>query len=378
VYTSNLREAPSRADRFISGDLMPSFDDIFSAVGKSLKADPGCAVKASSDITLSSRIPYGIPTGIPELELAIGRPGIPAGRITEFYGFERSGKTTAALHVLASAQRMGGGGMYIDSESTWDPERAAQLGVDPDKNLAIGEVENIEGIFRLLMTTLDTLATIKLGLPFVIIVDSITGVESEINDDSKKFGKEARIGQDARLIRRGVRLVNKKIAGTKTAAIFINHAISNVDGKPWSPKSQAAGGRALKLFSTLRVQFTQGGEIQDDPTKPGVIRLRHGQISRLKVEKLKGSKLMFQSLELSLLDDGGFDTDASLLKAGVQSGWITQPDAKSYVLGEHNFPKADWKAVINSMGGRVPAYEAWLKWSLANDVLSPWNNWNWI
>jgi len=356
---------------------MPSFDDLFSKVSKSLTKDPGASVKKAGDITLSSRIPYGIPSGIPELELAIGRPGIPAGRITEFYGFERSGKTTAALHVLASAQRAGGGGMFIDAESTWDEDRARQLGIDPDKNLIIGEVENIEGIFRLMLTTLDHLEEIQLKSPFVFVVDSVTGVESEINDDSKKFGKEARVGQDARTIRRGVRLAHKKIANTKAAVIFINHAIATIDGAMFGPKSQAAGGHSLKLLSTLRVQFTKGAEIQDDkPKDKDELRLRHGQISYIKVEKLKSSKLVFQNFSIGLLDDGGFDTVSSLLRAGVHTGWITKPDTKSYKLGEHDFPERDWPAVVTSMGGRVIAYEAWLKWSIENGHLQQWCNWN--
>jgi len=355
---------------------VPTFDDLFSKINKDIAKDPGCSVKRPGDITLSSRIPYGIPSGIPELELAIGRPGIPAGRITELYGFERSGKTTAALHILASAQRMGGGGMYIDSESTWDEERAIQLGVDPDKNLIIGEVQNIEGIFRLLLSSLDNLREVGLTKPFVFVVDSITGVESEVNDDAKKFGKEARVGQDARLIRRGVRLTNKKIAETKAAAIFINHAISNINSNPFAPQSTAAGGRALKLFSTLRIQFSQGSEIQDKRGEKGEIRLRHGMTSNIKVEKLKGSKLMFQFFQLDLLDEGGFDTASSLLKAGVHTGWIEKENPKTYKLGDHEFPEADWRSVISILGGKDVAYESWLKWCLENKKLNLWANWN--
>ena len=353
---------------------MPSFDDLFAKVNKEIAKDPACAVKRAGDITLSSRIPYGIPSGIPELELAIGRPGIPAGRVTEFYGFERSGKTTAALHVLASAQRMGGGGMFIDSESTWDEERAVQIGVDPDKNLIIGEVENLEGIFRLMLTTLDALEKSPVDKPFVFIVDSVTGVESEINDDAKTFGKEARIGQDARLIRRGIRLVNKKIATTKAAAIFINHAIATANS--YGPKSMAAGGHAIKLFSTLRVQFSSAGEIQDEKPKGNEIRYRHGQTSKLKVEKLKGSKLLFQEFSIDLLDEGGFDTLDSLLTAGVHTGWVEKPNQKTYKIGEHEFPKEDWKVVVQALGNKDAAYGKWMDWCIQNGKLNLWNNYN--
>jgi len=354
---------------------LPSFDDLFAKVSKSLANDPGASIKEAGDITLSSRIPYGIPTGIPELELAIGRPGIPAATITEFYGFERAGKTTAALHVLASAQRAGGGGLFIDAESTFDRERAIQLGVDPEKNFRIGEVENIEGIFRLLLQTLDHLETVQLKSPFVFVIDSVTGVESEINDDAKKFGKEARVGQDARLIRRGVRLAHKKIANTKAAVIFINHAIATIDGAMFGPKSQAAGGHSLKLLSTLRVQFSKGADLQDKKVDDQ-LRLRHGQKSFIKVEKLKSSKLVFQNFEIDLKDDGGFDTVASLLRAGVHTGWITKPDTKSFKLGEQDFPERDWPAVVTSLGGKTVMYDQWLKWCIANGHLQHWANWN--
>ena len=354
---------------------MPSFDELFAKVNKEIaKAkDPACSIKRSGDITLSSRIPYGIPSGLPQLELAIGRPGIPAGRVTEFYGFERSGKTTAAYHVLASAQKAGGGGMFIDAESSWDEERAAACGVDPDKNFRIGEVENIEAIFRLLLRTLEAMEGSPLDKPFVFVVDSVTGVESEINEDANTFGKEARIGQDARLIRRGIRLANKKIANTKAAVIFINHAIATANS--YGPKSMAAGGHGLKLFSSLRVSFASAGEIQDD--KKGTdVRYRHGQKSKLKVEKLKGSKLLFQEFEIDLLDDGGFDTVGSLLEAAELTGWVERVNQKTYKMNDQEFPPADWKHVVQTLGGREMAYRTWIDWCLKNGKLDLWNNWN--
>jgi len=86
---------------------------------------------------------------------------------------------------------------------------------------------------------------------------------------------------------------------------------------------------------------------------------------------------MFQTFTLDLLDDGGFDTVASLLKAAIATGLVEQVGDKTYKLDDLEFPKADWKAIVeDNFGGREAAYETWIKWCVKNGKLSEWENWN--
>ena len=94
---------------------MGDFDELFKLADKGLKKDAYASMKRAGDITLGSYVPFGILTGLPELDLRMGRPGWPAGRPIEVYGFEHCGKTSLALHAIAQAQKVGGAGVFIDT-----------------------------------------------------------------------------------------------------------------------------------------------------------------------------------------------------------------------------------------------------------------------
>ena len=292
-----------------------SFEKIFSHIQKAIDKDPNARIRKSGDIDISSRIPFGIPSGIPELDLRLGKPGLPAGRVTEYFGFERCGKTTAAIQAIAQAQRMGGGGYFIDTEFAYDENRCHDLGVDTDVNFALGEAGSIEGVFRNMDAALDGLIASNFNKPFIIVVDSLTAVETEHNK-SLEIGAEPRLGEDARRIRSGIRKINEKIARSKACVIFINHAIATAATNKYAKQSTSAGGHAIKFFSTVRLQFSEGSDVREDDK-------RIGQNVYLKIEKLRNSKLEFPKLDMVLLNETVFDVETSLLNAMVEAGIIT-------------------------------------------------------
>jgi recombination protein RecA len=343
-----------------------SFDKIFTHIQKTIEKDPNARIRKSGDINISSRIPFGIPSGIPEFDLRLGRPGLPAGRIIEYYGFEFSGKTTAAIQAIAQAQRMGGAGYFIDTEFAYDEGRFQELGVDTDVNFAVGEAQTIEGIFRNIEAALDGLIKSGFNKSFVIVVDSVTAVETEHNK-SIEIGAESRVGEDARRIRSALRKLNSKIAESKACIIFINHAISTIATNKFAKQSASAGGHAIKFFATVRLQFTEGSDVRDGEK-------RIGKNIFLRIEKLKNSKLEFPKFEVVLSNDTGFDVESSLLAAMIEVGLVThEKGSKSYMLGDQEFPKADWPNMIAKLGGVGKAYDYFLEWAIKNGKMKPWS-----
>jgi len=240
--------------------IVGSFEDIIKEVQSRLSKDPSAKLYKSGDVGLISRAPYGILTGIPELDFSLGRPGLPAGKVIEYFGFEMSGKTTAALHAIAQAQRKGGGAVFIDTEMSWDEDRSISCGINPDVNLSLIEADTIEGIFRGLESTLKGLESAKWNAPFVAVVDSITGVQSQRGKDTE-IGEEPRIGEDARVIRHGLRRLASEFGKRNMTVIFINHSIANIASTPFAKKSNSSGGHAIKFMSSVRVEFQAGSSI---------------------------------------------------------------------------------------------------------------------
>jgi len=350
--------------------MSDAFDNIFKSVAKATKEDGFASVHKAGDITISSRIPFGIRTGIPELDYNINRPGWPAGRCVELFGYEHCGKTTLALHALAECQRMGGAGYFIDTEKSWDERRARQVGLDTDVRFGIGDADSIEAVFRLIQHIMDGRLEYNDGKPFIIVVDSVTGTSTEFMK-KHTMGKEERVGQDARTIRGGMRRITADLARANVTLIMINHAISTIPKFQFAKQSEAAGGHAIKLFSTVRVNLAATGWITTGPKEN---KVRIGQKVMLKVEKLKGSAMTAPQIkEIALLNTSGFDTEGNLLDAGVVSGWVDhKAQSKEYRLGDDVFPRADWPAIVQQLGGLDAAYTQFLDWCQTDGTMAGW------
>lgn len=349
-----------------------AFDDILKALNKQATKDPHMRVYQAGDITMGSHIPFGVPSGIPRLDLHLGKPGLPAGKVIEYFGFERTGKTTAALHAIAQAQRMGGSGVFIDAERAFSRDRALEIGLDPDNNFLPLEADTIESMFR----TLDTVIKANLdsgdNKPVVIVVDSVTAVVSE-NELKKDIGEIQRVGSDAVTIRYNMRKIMKDIAASKVIVIFINHAISNITANKYAKQSTSAGGHAIKFFASLRCEFKNSGKIKGT----GDSELA-GQKINISIEKSKLGDVPNPLIkDISLFGKNGFDLATELFEAGKESDWLKGPNVQTYTLRlpdvePMDFKSKDWPWVVENHGKAFKLYRLWREWCKENGKITSW------
>ncbi|MGM0436463.1 MAG: recombinase RecA [Bacillota bacterium] len=209
-----------------------------------------------------------ISSGSLALDEALGIGGYPRGRIVEMYGPESSGKTTFALHAIASAQKNGGYAAFIDAEHALDPTYAKALGVDTD-NLIISQPDTGEQALEI------TEALIRSGAIDIVVVDSVAALvpEAEIRGDMGS----SHVGLQARLMSQAMRKLSGAISKSFTTAIFINQIREKVGVMFGSPET-TPGGRALKFYSSIRVEIRRseqlkiGNDIVGNRTKIKVVK----------------------------------------------------------------------------------------------------------
>lgn len=193
-----------------------------------------------------------ISSGSISLDKALGVGGYPKGRIIEIYGPESSGKTTFALHAIANAQKNGGFAAFIDAEHALDPTYAHALGVDIE-NLVLSQPDNGEQALEIAE------ALIKSGSIDVLVVDSVAALvpEAELNGDMG----DSHVGLHARLMSQAMRKLSGIISKTKCVAIFINQIREKVGVMFGNPET-TTGGRALKFYSSVRLEIRRGEQIR--------------------------------------------------------------------------------------------------------------------
>lgn len=210
-----------------------------------------------------------IPSGSLALDAALGVGGYPRGRIVEIYGPESSGKTTVALHAVAEVQKQGGTAAYIDAENAMDPAYAEALGVDVDSLILSQPNTGEEGL-----QIADTLITS--GAIDILIVDSVAALVPQAEIDGEMG--DSHVGLQARLMSQALRKLSGNINKTKTIAIFINQIREKVGIMFGNPET-TPGGRALKFYSTIRLEIRRaekikqtGGEITGNRVKIKVVK----------------------------------------------------------------------------------------------------------
>ena len=191
-----------------------------------------------------------IPSGSIALDKALGVGGYPKGRIIEIYGPESSGKTTFALHAIASAQKAGGYAAFIDAEHALDPVYAKNLGVDIE-NLILSQPDNGEQALDI------ALALIQSGSVDIIVIDSVAALvpEAELNGDMG----DSHVGLHARLMSQAMRKMAGVINKTNCVAIFINQIREKVGVMFGNPET-TTGGRALKFYASVRLDIRKGNK----------------------------------------------------------------------------------------------------------------------
>lgn len=200
-----------------------------------------------------------ISSGSISLDKALGVGGYPKGRIIEIYGPESSGKTTFALHAIANAQKNGGFAAFIDAEHALDSTYAHALGVDIE-NLVLSQPDNGEQALEIAE------ALIKSGSIDVLVVDSVAALvpEAELNGDMG----DSHVGLHARLMSQAMRKLSGIISKTKCVAIFINQIREKVGVMFGNPET-TTGGRALKFYSSVRLEIRRGEQIKDGTSAIG-------------------------------------------------------------------------------------------------------------
>lgn len=240
-----------------------------------------------------------IPTGSLELDCALGIGGVPRGRVIEIFGPESSGKTTLALHVIAEAQRLGGAAAFVDAEHALDPKYAAALGVKVD-DLLISQPDTGEQALDI------TEILVRSGAVDVVVIDSVAALVPRAEIEGEMG--EPTMGLQARLMSQALRKLTAAISKSKTCVVFINQIREKIGVMFGNPET-TSGGRALKFYSSVRLDIRKIASIKDGENVVG---------ARVRVKVVKNKIAPpFRDAEFDVIFGEGISRTSSLLDLGV-------------------------------------------------------------
>lgn len=257
-----------------------------------------------------------ISTGSLSVDLALGVLGVPRGRIVEIYGPESGGKTTLSLHIVAEAQAEGGVAAFVDAEHALDPTYAQAIGVDTE-NLLVSQPDTGEQALEI------TELLVRSGAVDVIVIDSVAAlvpraeIEGEMGD--------SHMGLQARLMSQALRKLTGVLAKSGTTAIFINQIREKI-GVVYGNPETTPGGRALKFYSSVRLEVRRKGDV-----KNGIEKI--GNRVRVKVTKNKVAP-PFKEAEIDLMFGRGIDKQGDLIQIATDLDVIQKSGSWYSINGE--------------------------------------------
>src|SRR6202163_2573052 len=245
-----------------------------------------------------------IPTGAISFDAALGVGGFPRGRVVEIFGPESSGKTTIALQVVAEAQKTGGMAAFVDAEHALDPGYAKKLGVDVD-NLLVSQPDYGEQALEIVE------ALVRSNAIDVLVVDSVAALVPKAELDGEMG--DSHMGLQARLMSQALRKLTGTIAKSRTCLIFINQIREKIGVMFGNPET-TTGGRALKFYSSVRIDIRRIGAVKDGDVVTG---------SRTRVKIVKNKVAApFRESEFDILYGEGISREGDLIDLAVANNVI--------------------------------------------------------
>ena len=272
------------------------------------------AVMRLGEFGMGSEI-ESISTGTISLDVALGIGGIPRGRVIEIFGSESSGKSTLAYHIMAETQRSGGEAAYIDVEHALDPGYAAKCGIDTE-TLLISQPDSAEQALEICEYL------VRSGAVEIVVIDSVAALvpKTELEGDMG----DTHVGLQARLMSQALRKLTAAISRSNTSVVFINQIREKV-GVVWGNPEVTPGGRALKFYSSVRIDLRRLESLKQGTDIVG---------SRVRARIVKNKVAPpFRVAEFEIMFNEGISRTGDLIELGGETGFVKK-SGSFYSMGE--------------------------------------------